>query len=252
MVFMSGVVRISALAGAVALLVTMWGCGERTRKPVEGEKVLKHVVTANETLETIADDYYGNPERAEEIRDFNLLDTDDVSEGEVVRVYMTPKDMNALSRRKQARVPYNSGLELVRQGSYLDAVTQFKIAIEMDPGFAEAAYNLGVTFQKLDSHEKAVAQFEKAIELRSGKADYYYALGNSYFHLQSYDRAVTSFERTLSVNPAHLKAQYSLAVSLEKSGNKARARREWQRYLEMDSDSEWADRARERLAELER
>jgi tetratricopeptide (TPR) repeat protein len=69
--------------------------------------------------------------------------------------------------------------------------------------------------------------------------------------LQRYDRAVKSFERALSVDPNHLKAQYSLAVALERSGNKARARREWQRYLDMDNDSEWAERARARLAELE-
>ena len=55
----------------------------------------------------------------------------------------------------------------------------------------------------------------------------------------------------LSADPNHLKAQYSLAASLEKTGNNARAKREWRRYLDMDSDSEWAQRARARLAELE-
>ena len=248
---MSRFVRIVTLACAVALLSAVWGCGGKTRRPVEGEKVLTHVVSGDETLVTIADDYYGDPERADEIREFNLLDTDDLTEGEVVRVYMTPDDMQALARRTQARVPYNAGLDMVRRGSYLDAVAQFKRAIELDPGFAEAVYNLGVTFQKLDSHEKAVEQFEDAIELRPGNAQYYYALGNSYFHLQRYDRAVRSFERALSVNANHLEAQYSLAVSLERSGSKARARREWQRYLDMDSDSEWAERARARLAELD-
>jgi tetratricopeptide (TPR) repeat protein len=242
--------RIVVLLG-IAVLLAVLGCAGKTRKAVEGEKVLTHVVSTNETLESIADDYYGDPKRADEIRDFNLLETDDPTEGEVVRVYMTPEDLEALARRKEARVPYNAGLDMVRRGSYLDAVSQFKRAIELDPGFAEAAYNLGVTFQKLDSHEKAIGQFEDAIELRPENPQYYFALGNSYYHLQRYDRAVRSFEQALSVNPADLKAQFSLALSLEKSGNKARARREWQRYLDMDGDSEWAERARARLAELE-
>jgi tetratricopeptide (TPR) repeat protein len=231
--------------------VVVWGCGQRTRKPVEGEKVLTHVVAGGESLETIADDYYGDPERAQEIREFNLLEADDLSEGEVVRVYMTPDDMEALGRRKRARVPYNAGLDMARKGAYLDAVAEFIRAVELDPGFAEAAYNLGVTYQKLDSHDKAVEQFEYAISLRSGNSRYYYAVGNSYFHLERYDRAVRAFEQALSADPNHLKAQYSLAASLEKTGNNARAKREWQRYLDMDSDSEWAQRARARLAELE-
>jgi len=232
-------------------VVVVWGCGQSTRKPVEGEKVLTHVVAGGESLETIADDYYGDPERAQEIREFNLLEADDLSEGEVVRVYMTPDDMESLGRRKRARVPYNTGLDMARRGAYLDAVTEFIHAVELDPGFAEAAYNLGVTYQKLDSHEKAVEQFEYAIALRSGNSQYYYAVGNSYFHLERYDRAVRAFDQALSADPNHLKAQYSLAASLEKTGNNARAKREWQRYLDMDSDSEWAQRARVRLAELE-
>jgi tetratricopeptide (TPR) repeat protein len=243
------IARIATVA-AVAMILLSLGCAQKTRKPVEGEKVLTHVVAGNETLETIADDYYGDPGRAGEIRKFNALEGDEISEGEVIRVYMAPGDIEALNRRKRARVPYNAGLDNATKGAYLDAVTDFLRALELDPEFAEAAYNLGVTYQKLDSHEKAVKQFQAAIDLRPRNAGYYYAMGNSYFHLGRYDLAVNAFEQALSVKPNYLKAQYSLAASLEKAGNTRRARREWERYLDMDGDSEWAERARARLAEL--
>lgn len=243
--------KLALLFSVVAAIAVIWGCGYKSRKPVEGEKVLTHVVEDGETLETIADDYYGNPQRAQEISEFNLLETDELTEGDVVRIYMDPEDMEALVQRKKARVPYNAGLDMVRRGAYVDAIAEFQEAVELDPDFAEAIYNLGVTYQKLDSHEKAIEQFGVAVKMRPEDAEYYYAMGNSYFHLERYDRAVRSFERALATNPNYLKAQYSLAASLEKTGNTARARREWQRYLDMDSDSEWADRARARLAELE-
>jgi tetratricopeptide (TPR) repeat protein len=246
-----GRTKYAALFSLVVMMTSIWACGQRTRKPVAGEKVLTHVVAEGETLEMIADDYYGDPERARDIREFNLLETNDLTPGDVVRIYMDPDDMEALVRRKRARVPYNAGLDLAQRGAYLDAISEFREAAELDPTFAEAFYNLGVTYQKLDSHKKAIEQFEIAVDLRSDDADYHFAMGNSYFHLEKYDRAVRAFERALSANPNYLKAQYSLALSLEKSGNKTRARREWQRYLEMDSDSEWAERARARLAELE-
>lgn len=243
--------RILTALALIAVLAAYSGCARKTRKPVEGEKVLTHEVTGGETLESIADTYYGDPDRADEIRQFNLLESDELTTGDVVRLYMSPEDMEALARRKRARVPYNAGLDLAAQGAYLEAIADFKEAVELDPDFAEARYNLGVTYQKMDAHEKAVEQFERAIDLRSKNPDYYYAIGNSFFHLQRYDRASKEFERALKFNPRHMKAQYSLAASLEKAGNTVRARREWRRYLDLDSDSEWAERARARLAELE-
>lgn len=253
---MTGSSRISSIlpvAFIVALAVAagLAGCSSRTRKPVEGEKVLTHVVSEGETLEDIADDYYGDPDRADDIRKFNLMKSDDVEEGEVVRVYMNPEDMEALGRRRRARIPYNEALQQVARGSYLDATTKFREAVELDPDFAEARYNLGVAYQKLDAHDKAIEQFELAIDLRHKNPDYYYALGNSFFHLGEYGRAVAAFRRVLDLDPGHLKAQFSLAVSLENSGKPKRAAREWRRYLELDGDSEWADRARAHLAELE-
>jgi tetratricopeptide (TPR) repeat protein len=236
---------------AVVLLAVLHGCAQKARKPVEGEKVLTHVVADGETLENIADDYYGDPDRADEIREFNLLESEELDPGATVRVYMAPDDMEFLTRRKRARIPYNAGLDLAARGSYLDAINRFKEAVELDPSFVEAIYNLGVTYQKLDAHDKAVEQFELAVDIRSGDPDYHYAIGNSYFHLGEYDRAARAFERALKSKPNHLKAQYSLALSLQKSGKTTRAGREWRRYLEMDSDSDWADRARAHLAGLE-
>jgi tetratricopeptide (TPR) repeat protein len=236
----------------LGLLVLVASCGPRARKPVEGERVLRHEVRRGESFESIADDYYGDTRRGNQIRKFNKLRNDEVEPGDVIRIYMSPDDMEALELRKRARVPYNAGLELVSRGSYLDALNQFREAIDMDPQFAEAVYNLGVTFQKLNAHEKAIEQFEAAAAIKPENADYYFAAGNSYYHLQRYAEAELALEKALSRDSGHLKAQFTLASSLEKSGKTAKAVRAWRRYLELDGESEWAQRAREHLAELER
>ena len=245
--------KIAIFMALVALVAlgSMSGCGPKTRKPVEGERVLRHEVAEGESLEQIADDYYGDAARRDEIKEFNLLDSDDVRPGDVVRIYMTPEDMEELGRRKKARIPYNAGLDLVSRGSYLDAVNRFKEAIELDPQFTEAIYNLGVTYQKLNAHDRAIDQFELAAGMNPGDPDYYFAIGNSYFHMEQYPEAVSSFERALRLDKRHLKAQYALATTLEKSGQTSRAIKAWRRYLDMDNDSEWAERARDRLAGLE-
>ena len=58
--------------------------------------------------------------------------------------------------------------------------------------------------------------------------------------------------RALDDDPGHLPSLYSLAVSQEKMGEKSKAKGTWRKYLELDSDSEWADEARTRLGTLEK
>jgi tetratricopeptide (TPR) repeat protein len=243
-------VRLLSPATLIIMIIII-SCGPKPREPVEGERVLRHVVERGETLEGIADDYYGDPDREDEIREFNMLDSDDVEPGDVLRIYMTPDDMEVLALRKRARAPYNAAIELVARGSYLDAVNRFNEAIDLDPEFSEAIYNLGVTFQKMNAHDNAVDRFSAAIRLRPENAEYRFALGNSYYHQKRYDDAASAFERALRIDDRHRKAQYALASCLEKTGKTVQARKAWLRYLELDADSEWADRARERLEALE-
>ena len=245
--------RKAARTIVIAALVLLGGsCAEKARKPVEGDRVITHVVADGETLEQIADVYYGEPGRADEIREFNQLDSEGIRPGDRLRVQLTPEDLGDLARREQARVPYNDAIELVGRGSYLDAIGLFKEAVDLDPGFAEAWYNLGVAYQKIEAHEKAIRDLERAVALRPDNADYQYALGSGYFHVESYAKAVRAFERALQADPRHLKSQFSLALTLEKQGKLDEARAAWERYLELDSKSGWAERARARLSELDR
>ncbi len=212
---------------------------------------MTHRVEAGETIEDIAADYYGTPRRAKEIARFNGIERDEADPGTVLRIPLTPREMAALARREQARVPYNEGLALVERGAWLDATRRFRRAVEIDPRFAEAFYNLGVAYQRMKAYPGAVREFRSAVKLRPRRADYANALGAAYFHMKKWKAAIKAFRRALEADPAHLKAQFSLAAAYEKSGQVDRARKAWRRYLELDNTSEWADRARARLDSLQ-
>jgi len=235
----------------VMTFVALVGACTGVRKPVEGERVLQHTVEQGETLESIANEYYADADRAGEIARFNNVDSDAVRGGDVLRIPVTPSEMASLERREHARGPYNRGLELVERGSYLDAASAFREALEMDPDFAEAHYNLGVTYQQLKSYDRAAQQFKKATRLRPRHVEYRYATGGAYFYLNRYHDAIKWFRKTLELAPRHLKAQYSLAVAYERDARPGKAHRAWQRYLELDSTSDWAAEARQRLELLE-
>lgn len=247
---MSGM-RLLPVLLAIALLTV--GCaGRRGPGTGPGDRVYLHRVQAGESLADIASDYYGDPERRDVIAKFNDIKESDVQAGAVLRVPMTPEDVERLKGREKASEPYNKGLSLAEEGSYLDAVREFRNAIAIDPGFVDAHYNLGVTYQKLGSNEKALEQFQDVVRLRPDVALYHYALGNAYFHLSRYDEAAEVFKEAIERNGTHAKSLYSLAVCYEKLGRREQAIDTWKRYLEVDGTSVWATEARNRLEELQK
>jgi len=238
-------------AFAVALLALLWGgCAKEAREP-EGKGYL-HKIADGETLRDIADEYYGNPERASFIGEFNeISEGKSLSPGTILRVPMTLEDLDRMKTREQADVPYNEGLALAEKAAYIDATEKFREAIALDPGFADARYNLGVTLYMVKSYEKSKEELERAVELRPKNPKYLFALGNSLFHLEDIGPAASTFETVMELDPSNTKALYSLAVCYEKLGQKEKAIAAWKRYLELDATSAWGIEAKRRLDALE-
>lgn len=241
-------VRWALVWACVFAAAVFWSCAKQARQPAE--RVYLHRVDSGETLSEVAEDYYGDPERAGEIAKFNAVSADTLPRGTVLRVPMTTEDIEKLKTREKARAAYNEGLELVEKASYLDAVGKFQEALEVDPTFVDAVYNLGVTLQTMKSYEKARVQLERAVKLRPKNAEYRFALGTSLYHLGDFSSACREFELVMETDPGNAKALYSLAVCYEKMGENEKAIAAWERYLEVDSTSAWAAEARKRLEAL--
>lgn len=243
---------VTNLLIAAAILLAAAGCARRAVVPTLEDRVVMHQVVEGETLAMIAEDYYGDPARAAELGRINSLNESELLPGTIVQVVMNPRELDQFKMRKQARLPYNQGLELTAAGSYLEAIGHFQEALAIDPDFVEARYNLGVTYQKMKAYDKALLQFRDAVRLRPNRPVYHFAMGTCRFHLEQYADAVDAFEAVLALDPGHLKARYSLAVSYEKLGRQDRARAAWEQYLRLDATSEWAQEARKRLEKLSR
>jgi hypothetical protein len=63
-------------------------------------------------------------------------------------------------------------------------------------------------------------------------------------------RALASANRALEVDARLAEAHFNRALAFERLGQGADARAAWQRYLEIDGESGWADEARARLRDL--
>jgi tetratricopeptide (TPR) repeat protein len=234
----------------ITSVLLLHGCGPRLRAPDDGGKVILHRVDEGESMEEIAENYYGDPDRAEDLRRYNALTVEQPTAGTYIHVLLTRSELRALERRERAREPYNEGLQLAARGAYVDAIQHFKTALAADPDFLDARYNLGVTYQNMKAYDQALEQYKKLARTRKKDPKYVFAAGYCFFYMEKYDKAVKWFDKVLALDPNHTQAQFALAATFEKKGEVEQARKAWRRYLEIDSGSEWAAEAKKRLESL--
>jgi cytochrome c-type biogenesis protein CcmH/NrfG len=66
------------------------------------------------------------------------------------------------------------------------------------------------------------------------------------------ERAAAEFRHALRMDPDSATAVFNLATFYERTGAAAQAEAQWKRYLELDSETSWAEEARSRLQGLSR
>lgn len=116
--------------------------------------------------------------------------------------------------RSDSAVAYNLGNVLSRLGRECEARLWLHHAVGLDPSLAEGWYNLGLIARASGEPRKAASFFEKA----------------------------------LAAEPAFADAMFNLAVLRFENRDPSGAEAMWRRYLEHDSRSEWARKARCGLA----
>ena len=126
----------------------------------------------------------------------------------------------------------------------------YRRALEVDPQLASAMTNLGNLRHKAGDTAEARTLYEKALDHDPGLAEARYNLGNLLEDLGETELAISELVRVCQQAPDFADAHYNLGLALVRTGSKARARRHLHRYLELDTESEWALRAREYLARV--
>jgi tetratricopeptide (TPR) repeat protein len=219
--------------------------------PAEGPHVIEHRVATGETLALIADNYYGDPTRAEQIaRDNGLTDSRHVAAGSTLMLRFDADGWSAAQRRAAALEFYNRGVEALAGEDLAAAESQFAQALRIAPELVSARYNLAVVRGRRGRNEEAAAILAELHEQRPGDTDIAFALGHALFQQGEFSRAAGVFADLLAEDPGHRRAAFGLARCLQEGGNQGAAAAAWRRYLELDATSSWADQARRYLREL--
>ncbi|HKX33585.1 MAG TPA: FG-GAP-like repeat-containing protein [Blastocatellia bacterium] len=178
-----------------------------------------------------------------------------------------PPNAEARQKREQLYRFNNLGVALMEQYKHEEAAKQFKQALASDPNFAVAHVNLALTHYFLNDSRSAVEEAKTAVKLAPKSLSAHYVLGIAlrneklydeavaefnqvlaidakdpatniqlgqiYLQGQQYQQAIPAFRRALEAEPYNATAAYSLAQSLNRSGNMPEGRKMLERFQQL-------------------
>ena len=126
-------------------------------------------------------------------------------------------DFEGFARVRGAEAPYteltpseykNRGSLAYERGDYKDAITDYDIAIDKDPNYAEVYYLRGLTRRSLKQQKESIVDFDDAIRLNPNRAETYCERGAAKYLLNQYEEAVVDSDSAIRLNPDYTKAYY--------------------------------------------
>jgi len=116
-----------------------------------------------------------------------------------------------------SRIHYNLGIALVAEGKTEEAISHYKMAIKLNPDYAEAYSNLGVVLFAERKIEEAISHYKMAIKLKPDYALAHNTLGNALVEKGEMKEAVHHYRETVRLRPDLVAARENLEFALLRS-----------------------------------
>ena len=178
------------------------------------------------------------------------------------------------------------GTALMHTGRLDGAIVQFEEALRIDPKFTEsrnnlasayllkgdlekaraalnevlkdpfyatpqyAYYNLAKIYEREGKIDQAIWEYRRALDIDRDYVDAHNSLGVLYLHQGKVDLAIDKFTEATRLNPRVALYQRNLGVAYVQVGDSRKARRAFERVLELERDGPSAEYARRMLREL--
>ena len=139
------------------------------------------------------------------------------------------------------------GYRAEEKGDFERAILWYSRAVDAEPSMAAAHTNLGNLYYERGSFELAKNAYETALEHEPNQAEARFNLGNLLDEEGDPDAAIQELRRVVAAYPGFADAHYNLGLYLLRVGGVTQARAHLGRYVDLDPDSPWAERARELL-----
>ena len=140
------------------------------------------------------------------------------------------------SKSPEALRNYSDGLELSRQGNYLEATKKFEAATSADPNFALAYTRLGQAYASLGHDKQAEQWSSKAVDLSNDlpPAEKYMIQAFNARVSNNYDKSVQSYDDLLKLMPRDPQVQFEMGLLYESHGTFDQAHEHFLQALQSD------------------
>ena len=91
----------------------------------------------------------------------------------------------------------------------------YRLALRVDPQYAEAINNLGTVYYAKKSYRRAVNQYKKSLRLNPQSASVWSNLGTCYFARKEYARAADALRQALKLDPEVFEQRNTMGVLLQ-------------------------------------
>lgn len=98
-----------------------------------------------------------------------------------------------------AQQHHDTGLQLLEERRWREAIEEYDKAIELDAEFASAYLRRGEAYNLLGLRQQAIADLDKAIDLDPNLDVAYFYRGNAYEGLRDYQQAIADYRTALSL-----------------------------------------------------
>jgi CHAT domain-containing protein/cytochrome c-type biogenesis protein CcmH/NrfG len=191
----------------------------------------------------------------------------------------TSKGLNALKQAYREQRPFEariSGFDYAplpntRGGKpsidkkYQDLAEKLLLEATIEKPDAEAHHALGRLYLAKGEFDPAIAEFEEALKTRPASAQLHSDMGVALLEkanaasaneeqgkkLEALGKSLEHFNKAVELDAALLEALFNRALCYDSLLMLQPAKTDWQKYLEKDPNSKWADEARRRLSDIE-
>ena len=125
------------------------------------------------------------------------------------------------------------GALYLARGRLVEAMSELKRALEIDPNRSGTLANLGAAYRGVGEYEKAITQYLKAIQVEP-KAAFYNSLGVCYGMYGKTEEAEKTFQKAIALEPDAAEAYYNLGKLYWDQKRWSEVETIWRRGLEKD------------------
>jgi tetratricopeptide (TPR) repeat protein len=132
-------------------------------------------------------------------------------------------------------------------GDMTSAERLYRRVMKIDPADPNAPFNVANVLRCTGRIIEAEAAYRAAVKADPSFAEAWYNLAEALDELGRTQDAVTCLERAIAADPAYADPVFNLAFCLQRLEQHVDAATWWRRYLEIDTTSPWAARAKRAL-----